>query len=198
MKTTVKILREQAKAKGLKGYSKLRKQELITLLKRTNKVCTRGKIRNPSTGRCVSKTGKIGKALLKGRSVSWMDPIKSIFVSSNKKDDKTADKTSNKHSDWSGDRSGARKAKLAVKYFNNDVEWVVVTMNGCGYCKRAKELLKSNSIKYKTIQISDDEENKFYLVLDSYSGGYRKFPMIFRECLNMKSNVGMLLCLIIA
>jgi glutaredoxin len=82
---TVVELRSMAKKKGLTGYSKLRKAELIALLQKgkkpqggdkkpqggdkkpqggDKKPCTSDKIRNPETLRCVKKTGKIGLAVI--------------------------------------------------------------------------------------------------------------------------------------
>lgn len=89
--STVKELQQEAKKRGFKGYSKMRKDELIALLaggspkasrrkscrasrrqsspkkvsgKCAGVNCTSDKICNPASGRCVTKKGKIGKALL--------------------------------------------------------------------------------------------------------------------------------------
>ena len=71
---TVKQLKEDIKKHGGKGYSNKNKEELIQMLKRlvapkpkpkpAKKPCPPGKIRNPKTGRCVSKTGAVGKKLV--------------------------------------------------------------------------------------------------------------------------------------
>ncbi len=58
-----------ATKKKLTKYSRLRKAELIALLRGRKKPysdgkCVGNKICNPKSGRCVSKTGKIGRAIL--------------------------------------------------------------------------------------------------------------------------------------
>jgi hypothetical protein len=73
---TVKDLRKIAKGLKLTGYSKMVKKELISYIKKAKKSppvsskknpkddCPSGKIRNPLSKRCVSKTGKIGRSIL--------------------------------------------------------------------------------------------------------------------------------------
>jgi len=87
---TVKELKKIAKDLNITGYSKLRKQELIDVIKiylkkpsgkkpsgkkpsrkkpsgkKERKPCTSTQVRNPATKRCVSKTGKIGRTILGG------------------------------------------------------------------------------------------------------------------------------------
>lgn len=77
---TIVKLREKCKKLKLTGYSKLKKDDLKKIIEKaqilqaqklkqkvdtTNK-CPPGKIYNPNSKRCVSKTGKIGKAILDG------------------------------------------------------------------------------------------------------------------------------------
>jgi hypothetical protein len=77
---TVVELKALAKKKGLRGYSKLRKAEIISLIrsgnvagnvvgsgsidKCENKKCNSDSICNPESGRCVKKSGKIGIKLI--------------------------------------------------------------------------------------------------------------------------------------
>ena len=80
---TVVELKALAKKKGLRGYSKLRKAELISLIRSSisgnvsgtfggggsidkcqNKKCNTDSICNPQSGRCVKKSGKIGIKLI--------------------------------------------------------------------------------------------------------------------------------------
>jgi hypothetical protein len=77
---TVVELKALAKKKGIRGYSKLRKAEIISLIrsgnvvgnvvgnvsidKCENKKCNSDSICNPESGRCVKKSGKIGIKLI--------------------------------------------------------------------------------------------------------------------------------------
>jgi len=84
---TVKELKEIAKVRGIKGYSKMKKSQLETVLgfmefannegssSRPDSACPSGKIVNPSTGRCVSKKGSIGKKLMASRTPEWDEPL---------------------------------------------------------------------------------------------------------------------------
>lgn len=66
---TVKELQAIAKARGI-PYSGLRKAELEARLGQSSsskcegKVCPTGQVCNPTTGRCVKKSGKIGQTVL--------------------------------------------------------------------------------------------------------------------------------------
>jgi len=76
--------------------------------------CPSGKIRNPVTGRCVSKEGKIGKSLLKGKT----SPRKSSKSRKSKKvtvsNDCTPDKIKNPSTGRCVSRTGAIGKKLVV------------------------------------------------------------------------------------
>jgi glutaredoxin 3 len=63
---TVSELKGLAKSNNLKGYSSLRKSELIKLLntKQGTKQCPSHQILNPKSNKCVNRSGKIGKLLL--------------------------------------------------------------------------------------------------------------------------------------
>lgn len=72
---TVKELKKLCKERGIRGYSNLRKAELIDILRKSTikkpsrkvsrkKICPSGKIMNPATGRCVKETGAIGLKIL--------------------------------------------------------------------------------------------------------------------------------------
>jgi glutaredoxin 3 len=52
----------------------------------------------------------------------------------------------------------------------------VYTTNYCGYCVRAKSLLKRLNIEFQEIDVSDDQEKRDWLVSAS---GQRTVPQIF-------------------
>jgi glutaredoxin len=61
---TVKELHVYARKLGISGIYKYKKAGLIRVIKKNTEKCPLGKIRNPLTNRCVSKTGKIGQSLI--------------------------------------------------------------------------------------------------------------------------------------
>jgi glutaredoxin 3 len=60
-------------------------------------------------------------------------------------------------------------------------KWVIYTKNGCPFCSKAKDLLKSNKILFKNIQITDSNRNEIFKKLDPMTGNYRYFPLIFNK-----------------
>jgi glutaredoxin len=61
-------------------------------------------------------------------------------------------------------------------------DWFIVTINGCGYCKESKNILKSRKEKYKSIVLNDKNQDKIWAVTDKIAKKkYRYFPMIFRN-----------------
>ena len=53
----------------------------------------------------------------------------------------------------------------------------IYTTTYCGYCARAKELLKSKGVAYEEIDVTGDDESRERLV--EMSGGRRTVPQIF-------------------
>ena len=66
-----------------------------------------------------------------------------------------------------------KKLQKKVLYLDYD--------SGCGYCIKAKELLKKNKIKYTEIEVTDDNEDMIYKKIDNKTKKYRSFPMIFKN-----------------
>ena len=97
---TVVELRQIARNKGLTGYSRLNKKDLINMIRQGNKggpkkktpkryspkktpsasKCPTGKILNPATGRCVNKNGKIGQALLGKQSIQIEKDYSNMYI----------------------------------------------------------------------------------------------------------------------
>ena len=61
------------------------------------------------------------------------------------------------------------------------VEWFIVSMGGCGYCDSAKALLKKASMAYGTVELTERNMDAIYLSVDSMTGKYRYFPMVFHR-----------------
>ena len=53
----------------------------------------------------------------------------------------------------------------------------IYTTSYCGYCARAKELLKARSIPYEEVDVTADDEARDKLV--QMAGGRRTVPQIF-------------------
>lgn len=59
--------------------------------------------------------------------------------------------------------------------------FIIYTKEGCGYCKKAKELLSSKGISYKDIPMTSENKERIYKKIDKLTNNYRYFPIIFRE-----------------
>ena len=73
----------------------------------------------------------------------------------------------------------AKRAPGGDKRVSDD--WFIVTKSGCGYCKKAKELLDSKNMKFETHELTNVNKDDIYNKLDSLTGKYRYFPMIFNK-----------------
>ena len=143
----VKDLLNIARNMNLYGYSKLRKAELIALIRASNvkptspkvidkclnKVCIPSKICNPESGLCVIRDGKKGKEVI----------------------------------------NNILKAKMS------EPQWYIYSIDGCSYCKKAKDLLNSLGLKYTEIRVCNEDKEEFFRAKASETGGYKFFPVIF-------------------
>jgi len=155
---TVVELKQLAKIKGLKGYSKLTKSNLIALIRKgeggggkatdkcKNKKCTSDSICNPSSGRCVKKSGEIGKKLL---TVSIRSPPVSITIQ-----------------------------PVSIKT-PPEPEWIIYTIKDCDLCKQAKNFLDYYNIKYYTREIVNIDN--FQAAMGHIIGDYKLFPVILKN-----------------
>ena len=80
-------------------------------------------------------------------------------------------------------RSSSPRRKRSVKdqIMDRGVEWFIVSMMGCGYCDSAKALLKKAGMAYGTVQLTEGNRDSIYLSVDSLTGKYRYFPMVFHR-----------------
>ena len=141
--------------------------------------CADGKILNPDTGRCVALNGSIGKKISErlslncpkdkivnfetGRCVSKTGTIgKKLLASMGKKPKVTTKKPK------------IDKFSLSKKGFT------IYTKEGCGYCTKAKDLIKEAGYPViKEILVTEDNKTDIYNYLDIYTNSYRYFPMVF-------------------
>ena len=94
-----------------------------------------------------------------------------------------------RHSPKRRSRSPKRRSKTAVKKssFSSTLElvkknkWFIVTLDGCGYCESAKKLLENKGKKFKTKTLDDSNMKEIYKSVDSLTGEYRYFPMVFYD-----------------
>ena len=42
----------------------------------------------------------------------------------------------------------------------DDIDWFIITMDGCGYCDEAKKLLKEHKLPFKTQMITQKNKDK--------------------------------------
>ena len=76
-------------------------------------------------------------------------------------------------------RASPKRTPVGTK--RTPVDWLIVTKSGCGYCKKAKELLDSKNMVYKTQELTSVNRDDIYNKVDSLTGKYRYFPMIFNK-----------------
>lgn len=57
--------------------------------------------------------------------------------------------------------------------------WLVITRKGCKYCEKAKEFLTQRGYQYVEQEITDENKESTYQMIDPYTNSYRYFPIIF-------------------
>ncbi len=135
---TVVELKERAKKRGLVGYSKLRKTDLISLLrsgKKGKKSCVKGRSRSRKSGRCRSRR--------------------------------------------KSKRTSRKRKRCTCKRSVKRCKYTVYTKVGCGYCRKAKALLRKYGFKYNEIKLTDKNKDEIYAKIDKKTKDYRYFPIIF-------------------
>ena len=150
---TVKELIEIAKEKKLSGYSKMRKSELISLISTNTGV----QYVSPK----VNPTDIIDKC------------AKKICVSS---------KICNPQSGLCVNRTGEIGRKIINSFLKDKISkpaWDIYSIDGCNYCKKAKDLLTSLGLQYTEIKILKEDKQNFFTAKASETGGYKSFPVIF-------------------
>jgi glutaredoxin len=207
---TVVELKQLAKNKGLKGYSKLTKSNLIALIRKgggggnkvtdkcKNKKCTTETICNPSSGRCVNKSGEIGKKLL---IVKTPDYKKSVIIPETPPDYKKSilgkpagykksviipETPPDYKKSILGKPTGYKKSVTILETppdykKSNRIEWSIYTIKNCELCKKAKILLDYYNIKYYTLEIADIDTFQYGMNNIIGVGDYKSFPVILKN-----------------
>jgi len=185
---TVPELKKLARERGYKGYSKMRKAEIIALLRgkrspkrspKSSNKCKEYQILNPSSNRCVSKTGKIGKKLLQD---DFIKPAKVSFKHKKCSNEKILNPSSGKCVLKSGKIGRKILAELEpdVPIIESDF-WLVYVKQSCPYCERSKRVLSKNHKKYKTILITPENEETFLKQIQKKSPEAMIYPIIFHN-----------------
>jgi len=124
-----------------------------------------------------SKPKKKSKSKPKKKSKTKTKPRKKSKSKSKKKSKKkTKKKSKSKSKKKSKSKSKPRKKSKSKKN-----SYKIYTIEGCGYCIKAKDLFKKNKIKYAEIEVTDENENEIYKKVDKKTNKYRSFPMIFKN-----------------
>lgn len=59
--------------------------------------------------------------------------------------------------------------------------YIIYTKDGCGFCKKAKDYLRTKGKKYKEIIVTEDNKDSIYKKIDFKTDNYRYFPVIFKD-----------------
>lgn len=205
---TVKELLDIARQKNLKGYSKLRKAELISLInsdmgipKVIPKVIQHGIISKPLENFTVKELLNIARQknltgyykLRKAELISLINSSKGDHhvtpkVIPQNKEDKcfnkicVPSKICNPNSGICVSKTGTIGKKIVNSLLNekiNKPDWEIYSIDGCNSCKKAIELLDSVGLKYTQIKVRDEDKKDFFKQKASLTGGYKYFPVIF-------------------
>jgi glutaredoxin len=205
---TVDELKKLAKTKGLRGYSKLPKAKLIAFIRKSGggggggggggvidkckiKKCTPDAICNPLSGRCVKKTGSIGKKLLSVPIVRTptTPPIKPlVYIPPPVKPPikplvyiPPPVKPPIKPLVYTPPQPV--KPPIPPPPVKPPIpapsEWIIYSIKGCNLCKKAKDLLDLHNIRYFTKEINDI--HSFQYSMKHIIGEYKYFPVILKD-----------------
>ena len=198
---TVPELKKIAKQRGYTGYSRLRKHELIAMLqgkkaskrspskrspktsRKKNKKCKSVEILNPSSNRCVKKTGRIGQKLL--ASVKKFPKSKVKIPLKECPKEKILNPATGKcvlKTGRIGKNILAESSPSVVPVVEADV-WYMYTIPGCIYCERSEQIFKTYGKKYKVIPLSAEKGDEFLKRLQKYlhNSNISTFPIIYHN-----------------
>ena len=206
---TVKELLDIARQKNLKGYSKLRKAELILLInsgmgipqvipQTIPQTIPDGIISKSLENFTVKELLDIARQknltgyskLRKSELISLINT--SVGIPHVKTQVKPTDKCINKicipakicnpSSGICVEKTGNIGRKIVNSLLNekiNKPDWEIYSIDGCNSCKKAIELLDSVGLKYTQIKVRDEDKKDFFKEKASLTGGYKYFPVIF-------------------
>ena len=201
---TVKELLDIARQKNLKGYSKLRKAELISLINASMGIpqvipqVIPDDISKPVENFTVKELLDIARQknltgyskLRKAELISLINT--SVGIPQVKPQVKPIDKCINKicipskicnpNSGICVEKTGDIGRKIVNSLLNekiNKPDWEIYSIDGCNSCKKAIELLDSVGLKYTQIKINNEDKKDFFKEKASLTGGYKYFPVIF-------------------
>jgi glutaredoxin len=143
--------------------------------KRNKKSAVRGK------NMIISKSKKRSKNKSKSKKRSNKSSIKRSKSKSNKRSKKSSIKRSKSKSKKRSKKSSIKRSKNKSKKSKSKPKYIIYSIEGCSYCKEAKELLKSKKIPFKEIKVTDSNIEKIYKNIDKKTKKYRYFPIIFKN-----------------
>ena len=155
---TVEQLRQIARNKHLRGYSRLRKTDLIKFIKSSKKGSPRRVSPKKSSTRVSPKKSSPRRVSLE-KKYPKITGRKNHLKASKFTSLSTRDKIIN--------------AKL------QGIDWFIVTMDGCTYCDDAKKLLQKHKFKFHTQMLTQKTKDTIYESIDNMTKKYRYFPIIF-------------------
>ena len=182
---TVKELQAQARERNIGFYSTLRKDELINLLNRSPK--RRSPKRRSPKRRSPKRRSPKRRSPKKSpkRSPNRRSPKKSPNRRSPKKSPKrrSPKKSPKRMSPKKSPKRMSQKRGVvsAEKNIINSSKWYIFTMEGCGYCTKAKELLTQHNQTFNSNEITKYNEKSIYAMIDPMTNKYRYFPIIFHK-----------------
>lgn len=132
---------------------------------RIKKKCADNEILNENTQRCVLRTSKIGKGVIKANQTTrpptgkMLNPQTGKFI----------------------DRNGVMGKQIKHIQSFKKAKWFLFTIDGCPYCSEAKRLLKNKNESFITQKVTRTNAEQVYFYTDPVTNDYRYFPMVFHD-----------------
>lgn len=171
---TVKELHQIAKDMGLRGHWNMRKKELIKYIKKNSSYETDYEPNNHNRRNRENDTPP-------------SPPIKSVPQTrrSRRRRVSRPKRRSSERRQRATNYEYKQQPQPTSRFHGTEdqqnVKCVVYTKEGCGYCKKAKELLDKHGITYKVVDVNNKNKSEIYKEIDGLTDCYRYFPVIFKN-----------------
>lgn len=77
-------------------------------------------------------------------------------------------------------RSPKKRSKSRSKS-PSSIEFVIYTINTCGFCSDVRDILTKQGKKFKEVRVTNSNKDAIYKKTDPITNKYRYFPMIIRN-----------------